>query len=86
MLPLVRCLTRDRAMPKGVTPRPLRVLVADDGPEARGLLRMLLILLGHAVTDAADGAAAVEAPQSAREVAPDRPLLFMALSLNFAEG
>jgi hypothetical protein len=53
MLPLVRCRTRDPATSEGVTPRPLRVLVADDCPDARGSLRMLLILLGHAVADGA---------------------------------
>ena len=49
-------------------PAAARVLVIDDDPMARQLLRRLLETEGFAVSEAADGAAGLEA---AREVAPD---------------
>jgi two-component system CheB/CheR fusion protein len=48
------------------SPRRLRVLVADDCPDARASLRMVLILLGHEVTEAGDGASALEAARATR--------------------
>src|SRR5262245_32064298 len=40
--------------------RPLRLLVADDYPDARGSLALVLRLLGHQVCEAADGQEAVQ--------------------------
>jgi CheY-like chemotaxis protein len=53
-------------MPKGVPDRPLRVLVAEDCANARASLGLLLTLLGHEVTEAADGAAALAAACATR--------------------
>jgi CheY-like chemotaxis protein len=47
-------------------PRRLRILVADDDPDARASLRMVLTLLGHEVTEAGDGASALEAARATR--------------------
>jgi len=52
----------------GADPAAARVLVIDDDPMARQLVRRLLEAEGFAVIEAADGAAGIEA---AREVAPD---------------
>jgi CheY-like chemotaxis protein len=53
-------------MPEGAPDRPLCVLVADDDPDARASLRLVLTLLGHEVTEAGDGAAALDAARAAR--------------------
>ena len=63
-------------MSEGMPDRPLRVLVADDDPCARGSLRLVLTLLGHAVTEAGDGAAAVSAARATR---PHLALLDLAM-------
>jgi CheY-like chemotaxis protein len=53
-------------MHEGVPERPLRVLVADDCPGARASLCLVLKLLGHEATAAADGAAALAAAHATR--------------------
>ena len=63
-------------MPAGTPDRPLRVLVADDEPDARASLRLVLTLLGHEVTEAADGAATLEA---ARATCPHLALIDLAM-------
>jgi CheY-like chemotaxis protein len=63
-------------MSEGIPDRPLRVLVADDCPDARASLTMVLSLLGHQVTEAADGAAALEAARATR---PHLALLDLAM-------
>jgi CheY-like chemotaxis protein len=47
-------------------PRQLRILVADDDPDARASLRLVLTLLGHEVNEAGDGASALEAARATR--------------------
>lgn len=44
----------------GQRPRPVRVLVVDDTPQIRMLLRVNLVLEGHHVEEAPDGVAALE--------------------------
>jgi CheY-like chemotaxis protein len=68
--------TKGRTMPEGAPDRPLRILVADDDPDARASLRLVLTLLGHTVTEAADGAAALEAARATR---PHLALLDLAM-------
>jgi CheY-like chemotaxis protein len=53
-------------MSEGMPDRPLRVLVADDCPDARASLRLVLTLLGYEVTEASDGAAALDAARATR--------------------
>jgi CheY-like chemotaxis protein len=56
--------------------RPLRVLVADDMPDARDSLHLLLSLWGHDVCEAADGAVAL---QRAQAFQPDVAILDLAM-------
>jgi CheY-like chemotaxis protein len=67
---------KGRIMPEGTPHRPLRILVADDDADARASLRLVLTLLGHAVTEAADGAAAL---QAARATCPHLALIDLAM-------
>ena len=53
-----------------------RILVVDDHADARAMLRMMLELLGHAVTEAGDGVAAIE---TARNEAFDLALVDIGL-------
>jgi CheY-like chemotaxis protein len=68
--------TKGRIMPEGAPDRPLRILVADDDLDVRASLRMVLTLLGHEVTEAGDGASALEA---ARATKPHVALLDLAM-------
>jgi DNA-binding NtrC family response regulator len=52
--------------PRSGTPLAGRVLLVDDQPELRRLLRRTLIRAGHAVVEAADGRVAVELAQRLR--------------------
>jgi CheY-like chemotaxis protein len=63
-------------LPVNGASRRLRVLVADDDPDARASLRLVLTLLGHEVTEAGDGAAALDAARAAR---PHLALLDLAM-------
>jgi CheY-like chemotaxis protein len=63
---LVRRRSRGPAMPEGPRAEPLRVLVADDCPDLRASLRLVLTLLGYQVVEAADGAAALAAARAFR--------------------
>ncbi len=63
-------------MSEALSTQALRVLVADDCPDARGSLRLLLTLVGHEVSEATDGASAVEA---ARTFRPHVALLDLAM-------
>ena len=53
-------------MSEGMPARRLRVLVADDDPDARASLRLVLTLLGHEVTEADDGPSALAAARATR--------------------
>jgi len=59
----------------------MRILVADDGPAGRALMRRLLELEGHTVRTAQDGLEAVEA---ARRWDPD--LILMDLHMPICDG
>jgi CheY-like chemotaxis protein len=59
----------------------MRILVADDGPAGRALLRRLLELEGHTVRTALDGLEAIEA---ARRWQPD--LILMDLHMPVCDG
>jgi CheY-like chemotaxis protein len=59
----------------------MRILVADDGPAGRSLMRRLLELEGHTVRTAQDGLEAVEA---ARRWDPD--LILMDLHMPICDG
>jgi CheY-like chemotaxis protein len=55
-----------------------RILVVDDEPDQRFLLRRIFEIAGHEVTEAADGAAALKA---ARELSPDLVVTDMMMPL-----
>ena len=59
----------------------MRILVADDGPAGRNLMRRLLELEGHTVRTAQDGLEAIEA---ARRWDPD--LILMDLHMPICDG
>ncbi len=58
---MIRCADKDREAPDGMA----RILVIDDEPQIRLLLRMILEEDGHAVVEAANGLAAMQRWQEA---------------------
>jgi signal transduction histidine kinase/ActR/RegA family two-component response regulator len=68
--------TSDDAARPAVTGAPRRVLVVEDNEDAREMLRNLLLLLGHEVHEASDGASGIE---EARRLRPDAALIDIGL-------
>jgi len=66
----------DDAARPAVTGAPRRVLVIEDHDDAREMLRNLLLLLGHEVHEACDGASGIE---EARRLRPDAALIDIGL-------
>src|SRR5262249_24557298 len=65
-----------RSVPRAVMDTPRRILVVEDHPDSRDMLRLVLELWGHQVEVAADGGAGLERARSCR---PDVALVDIGL-------